>query len=299
MTYEIDIAGLKRELPICKVTDDLYIGAFVIFGDVELTVHCAAELLKRAPEYDYIITPEAKAIPLAYEMARQSGSNRYFVARKKAKTYMTGIHQVTVKSITTYDPQTLIIDSADAEFINTSADGLKVCRIGTYTGTFVEQGKDTECKDVPAIVVRNTSDRMIEKAVLVRGSRTFVVTYLPQGGVCLVQEQSGQPERSTDQLFDLVFREPVQFVENGTENQNCVRVETEKNLITIENISGEDIPGSVNVWYKTKQNGLYIGGVSYKAAVDHGVLKADSTATVQTAHFDPAYSELILVTFAE
>ena len=117
MTYEIDIAGLKRQLPICKVYDDLYIGAFVIFDDVEMTVHCASELLKRAPEYDYIITPEAKAIPLAYEMARQSGSNRYFVARKKAKTYMTGIHQVTVKSITTYDPQTLIIDSADAEFI--------------------------------------------------------------------------------------------------------------------------------------------------------------------------------------
>lgn len=117
MTYEIDIAGLKRELPICKVYDDLYIGSFVMFDDVELTVHCASELLKRAPEYDYIITPEAKAIPLAYEMTRQSGSNRYFVARKKAKAYMSGIHQVTVKSITTYDPQTLIIDSADAEFI--------------------------------------------------------------------------------------------------------------------------------------------------------------------------------------
>lgn len=73
MTYEMDIAGLKRELPLCKVTDDLYIGAFVMFGDVELTVHCAAELLKRAPEYDYIIAPEAKAIPLLYEMARQSG----------------------------------------------------------------------------------------------------------------------------------------------------------------------------------------------------------------------------------
>ena len=117
MTYEIDIAGLKRQLPLCKVYDDLYIGAFVMFDDVEMTVHCASELLKRAPEYDYIITPEAKAIPLAYEMARQSGSNRYFVARKKAKAYMSGIHQVTVKSITTYDPQTLIIDEADAEFI--------------------------------------------------------------------------------------------------------------------------------------------------------------------------------------
>ena len=70
MTYEMDIAGLKRDLPICKVTDDLYIGAFVMFGDVELTVHCAAELLERAPEYDYIIAPEAKAkTPCIYAFA--------------------------------------------------------------------------------------------------------------------------------------------------------------------------------------------------------------------------------------
>ena len=117
MTYEIDIAGLKRELPICKVTDDLYIGAFVMFGDVELTVHCAAELLKRAPEYDYMIAPEAKAIPLIYEMARQSGADKYFVARKGAKAYMTGIHKVDVQSITTRRVQTLILDEMDAQLI--------------------------------------------------------------------------------------------------------------------------------------------------------------------------------------
>ena len=114
MTYEIDIAGLKRDLPICKVTDDLYIGAFVIFGDVELTVHCAAELLRRAPDYDYLIAPEAKAIPLLYEMARQSGAEKYFLARKKAKAYMQGVFEVTVRSITTAGEQTLVIDTEDA-----------------------------------------------------------------------------------------------------------------------------------------------------------------------------------------
>lgn len=118
MTYEIDIAGLKRQLPICPVSDTLSIGAFVIFGDVELTEHCARELLKRAPEYDYLIAPEAKAIPLIYEMARQSGANDYIVARKKAKAYMKGIFEVRVKSITTADEQRLIIDSEDAEKMN-------------------------------------------------------------------------------------------------------------------------------------------------------------------------------------
>ena len=117
MTYEMDIAGLKRNLPICPVTDDLSIGAFVMFGDVELTVHCAAKLLEMAPEYDYIIAPEAKAIPLIYEMARQSGAEKYFLARKGAKAYMSGVFDVEVKSITTAAVQRLVIDTADAEEI--------------------------------------------------------------------------------------------------------------------------------------------------------------------------------------
>ena len=117
MTYEIDIAGLKRDLPLCKVSNDLYIGAFVMFGDVEVTVHAAAELLKRAPEYDYLIAPEAKSIPLLYEMARQSGADEYFLARKGPKAYMSGVFEVNVKSITTMGVQKLVIDTTDAEKI--------------------------------------------------------------------------------------------------------------------------------------------------------------------------------------
>lgn len=82
MHYTMNIAGLKRDLPLCRVNDDLYIGAFVIFGDVELTVACARDLLKVAPEHDILITAESKGIPLVYEMARQHGENRYLIARK-------------------------------------------------------------------------------------------------------------------------------------------------------------------------------------------------------------------------
>ena len=114
MTYTIDVAGLKKELPLCPVSDDLYIAGFVIFGDVEMTIHAATELLKRAPEFDYIVAPEAKSIPLAYEMSRQCGK-QYLLARKKAKAYMTGVFQVSVRSITTFGEQTLVIDIADAE----------------------------------------------------------------------------------------------------------------------------------------------------------------------------------------
>ena len=117
MTYDIDIAGLKRSLPLCRLNDELYIGAFVLFGDVELTVHCAAELLKRAPDYDYLIAPEAKAIPLIYEMARQSAAEKYFLARKKPKAYMSGVFEVKVQSITTAGEQTLVLDTEDAKMM--------------------------------------------------------------------------------------------------------------------------------------------------------------------------------------
>ena len=117
MEYKMNIAGCDRALPLCKLTDELMIGAFVIFGDAELTVACAKELLKKAPPYDYLLTAEAKGIPLIHEMARQHGDKKYFVARKKPKLYMTGVFEVDVRSITTEGEQKLYLDTADAALI--------------------------------------------------------------------------------------------------------------------------------------------------------------------------------------
>ena len=114
MYYKMNVAGLTRYLPICPLNDKLSIAGFVIFGDQELTVECARELLKRAPEYDYIITAEAKGIPLAHEMARQAGNSKYILARKGPKLYMRDIFSVTVNSITTAKEQKLYLDGADA-----------------------------------------------------------------------------------------------------------------------------------------------------------------------------------------
>ncbi len=116
-TYPMTIAGVKRELPICPLNDKIAIGAFVIFGDPELTTACAGALLDRAPDYDYVITAEAKGIPLAHEMGRLAGNRKYFVARKKAKAYMTGVFEVKVNSITTAGEQKLFLDTADAQLM--------------------------------------------------------------------------------------------------------------------------------------------------------------------------------------
>ena len=118
-TYPMEVAGLKRDLPICKVSDDLYIGAFIVFGDAELTVACARELLKLVPadSYDYMFTAEAKSIPLIHEMARQSGAQKYFIARKGPKAYMPDPIHVEDKSITTAGVQKLYLGRDDADLI--------------------------------------------------------------------------------------------------------------------------------------------------------------------------------------
>ena len=105
---------MKRDLLRCPLNDKLDIAAFIIFGDVELTIHSAKALIEKVPEFDFIVTPEAKSIPIAYEMSRQSGK-KYFVVRKKPKLYMKEPVSVTVQSITTKGEQTLILDSVEGE----------------------------------------------------------------------------------------------------------------------------------------------------------------------------------------
>ena len=112
--YHMNIAGCERDLPLCPLNENLMIAGFVIFGDPELTTACAAALLDRAPAYDYLISAEAKGIPLVHEMARLAGNQKYFLARKSPKLYMTGVLEVNVRSITTAKEQKLYLDTADA-----------------------------------------------------------------------------------------------------------------------------------------------------------------------------------------
>ncbi len=117
MEFKIKVAGLERNLPICPVNDQLSIAAFVIFGDVELTMACARDLLKIAPEHDVLITAESKGIPLVYEMARQHSENHYLIARKAPKLYMRNVFSTEVTSITTVNRQMLFIDQNDADYM--------------------------------------------------------------------------------------------------------------------------------------------------------------------------------------
>ena len=116
--YTMKIAGIERDLPLCPINENLYIGAFVMFGDVEITTAAARELLKLAPEHDIMITAESKGIPLLYEKARQSGENNYIVARKGPKLYMQNVHTTYVNSITTENKQMLCLGDSDMKAMN-------------------------------------------------------------------------------------------------------------------------------------------------------------------------------------
>ena len=159
MKYKMNIAGLDRELPLCKVSDDLYIGAFIMFGDAEITVACARELLARAPkDYDYLLTAEAKGIPLAYEMSRQSGK-QWIPARKGVKGYMADPVIVEDQSITTAGKQTLVIDKKDLDYMN----GKRILVVDDVIST----GGSLHALD--ALAARSSGTIVAQAAVLAEG----------------------------------------------------------------------------------------------------------------------------------
>ena len=114
--YEITIAGVKRNLPIFPVSDTVSIAAFIMFGDVEVTVKASQALLEKCPEFDVLLTAEAKGIPLCYEMPRQS-EKPYVDARKGTKVYMTDPVEFSVNSITTQRDQTLYMGQEDIDLL--------------------------------------------------------------------------------------------------------------------------------------------------------------------------------------
>lgn len=157
-TYRLTVAGLTRELHICPVSDTLDIAAFIMFGDVELTVASAAELLARTPAFDVLITAESKGIPLAYEMSRQSGKP-YVLARKSKKLYMRRPVEVEVKSITTSNLQTLYLDADDMD----SLRGRRVLIVDDVVST----GESLEA--LRQLVAKAEGDIVGQAAVLAEG----------------------------------------------------------------------------------------------------------------------------------
>ncbi|MBI2757728.1 MAG: adenine phosphoribosyltransferase [Chloroflexi bacterium] len=113
-TYSIEIAGLKRDLRLFQIKPGLRIAILNILGDTELVQACARELgrLLQNIEYDVLVTAEAKSIPLAYALSVEIGKP-YVILRKSYKAYMGDALTAETLSITTGQPQVLVLDEKD------------------------------------------------------------------------------------------------------------------------------------------------------------------------------------------
>jgi len=117
-TYAVEIAGLKRDLRLFEIKPGLKIAILNILGDTEFVQACAKELAEKlnGTSYDLLVTAEAKSIPLAYALSVET-KKPYVVLRKAYKPYMGDVLKAETLSITTGQPQTLILDEKDVELI--------------------------------------------------------------------------------------------------------------------------------------------------------------------------------------
>ncbi|MCS7135824.1 MAG: phosphoribosyltransferase family protein [Nitrososphaerota archaeon] len=134
-TYRVRIGDIVRELPIVQVEEGLWIAsdADLVLGDIEFVLH-AAELISKKVEPlgpDVIVSPEAKALPLAFQVAKNLGHSKIVFVRKSVKAYMSDYLLVEVKSITTNEKQTLVLTRGDAEYL----EGKKVCLLDDVVST--------------------------------------------------------------------------------------------------------------------------------------------------------------------
>ncbi|MBT3187383.1 MAG: adenine phosphoribosyltransferase [Anaerolineae bacterium] len=159
-THSISIAGIKRELPLFEIKPGLKIAVLNILGDTELVEASAkalAEELKNI-DYDVIITPEAKSIPIAYALSVVT-KKPYAVLRKSYKLYMGDATIAKTLSITTGKPQTLILDEKDGELIKNK----KVVIIDDVIST------GSTLKGMKQLMAKAKAEVVAEAAILTEG----------------------------------------------------------------------------------------------------------------------------------
>ncbi len=131
--YDLEISGFHRRLPIVQINENMWIASFVMLGDVNLINFCAGALATKLAklEFDYLLGPEAKVIPLLQALGTFLGQSRYIVCRKNVKAYMEEPVTLSVDSITTKEKQSLVLNGIDVERIK----GKKVVLIDDVVST--------------------------------------------------------------------------------------------------------------------------------------------------------------------
>jgi adenine phosphoribosyltransferase len=177
--HSIEIAGVKRDLPLFEIKPGLRIAILNILGDTELVQACARELGKKLQEieYDVLVTAEAKSIPLAYALAVET-KKPYVVLRKTYKPYMGSALQAETLSITTGQPQVLILDEKDRQAIQ----GKKVVIVDDVIST------GSTLQGMRMILGKAESTIVAETAILTEGDRAQWMHIISLGHLPLFTE---------------------------------------------------------------------------------------------------------------
>lgn len=157
--YTLQLCGLERELPYIPIDESRAYASFVILGDVELVDAAAKELAPKIEGIDYIVTAEAKGIPLSFEMCRRLGLKECIVIRKSVKTYMNNPLCEVVRSITTKESQHLYLDETDANKIQ----GKTICIVDDVIST------GESLKAIEKLVKRAGAEVKYKAAILAEG----------------------------------------------------------------------------------------------------------------------------------
>jgi adenine phosphoribosyltransferase len=149
-THTVEVAGLKRELPLFEVAPGVTIAILNILGDTDFVRACAHELAKKLEGvgYDVLVTAEAKSIPLIHTLSEET-SKPYVVLRKSYKSYMGEAISAETVSITTGAPQTLYLDAKDRALVN----GARVVLVDDVVSTgSTQQGMRAVMEKAGAII---------------------------------------------------------------------------------------------------------------------------------------------------
>ena len=181
---------------------------------------------------------------------------------------------------------------------------LEIQTVGGYTGMYMEDGTDELVTDVLMLKLVNVGESAVEYAKITMnlGDETaeFALTTLQPGATVILLEKNrmvydksenyGKAEFTCENLA--LFDAPLSL------NEEKLSIQTLKGAINVTNISGEDIPGRITVYYKNKAGGLYYGGITYRITLEDG-LKAGEIKQVMTSHFSDTGSEILFVTIAQ
>ena len=178
-TYSIDIAGVKRELRLFEIKPGLRIAILNILGDTELVQACARGLAEKLGkvDYDLFVTAEAKSIPLAYALSVET-KKPYLVLRKSYKPYMGDAIKAETLSITTGQPQILILDEKDRDLIA----GRKVVILDDVIST------GSTLQGMRMIMDKANANVVAEAAILTEGDRAQWMHIISLGHLPLFTE---------------------------------------------------------------------------------------------------------------